>query len=203
VSEEQNLLCEGAELMGIPLTEKQTKQLLDYAALIQKWNKTYNLSAIRDPLESVKKHLIDSLSILPFINKGQLLDVGAGAGLPGIVIAIMRNDVRVTVLDSVGKKCRFMQVVKTELGLSNLCVINARVETFKPESLFSQITSRAFAEVDKTLSLTKHLLAEGGSYLLMKGDHAAEERAVDAKITAHSLNVPFVSDKRSLIEIKL
>jgi 16S rRNA (guanine527-N7)-methyltransferase len=203
VSEEQALLCEGAELMDILLTEKQTQQLLDYRALIQKWNKTYNLSAIRDPLESVKKHLIDSLSILPFINKGQLLDVGAGAGLPGIVIAIMRDDVSVTVLDSVGKKCRFMQVVKTELGLNNLSVVNSRVESYIPESLFSQITSRAFAEVDKTLSLTRHLLAEGGSYVLMKGDHADEERAVDAKITSHSLNVPFVSDKRSLLEIKL
>jgi 16S rRNA (guanine527-N7)-methyltransferase len=203
VSEEQALLCEGAELMGIALTEGQTRQLLDYCALIQKWNKTYNLSAIRDPLESVKKHLIDSLSILPFINKGQLLDVGAGAGLPGIVIAIMRDDVSVTVLDSVRKKCHFMQVVKTELGLSNLSVVNARVESFAPESLFSQITSRAFAEVDKTLNLTKHLLAQGGSYLLMKGDRAGEERAVDAKIVSHNLNVPFVSDRRSLLEIHL
>ena len=203
MSKEQALLCEGAELMGIALTEGQIQQLLDYCTLIQKWNKTYNLSAIRDPLESVKKHLIDSLSILPFINKGQLLDVGAGAGLPGIVIAIMRDDVSVTVLDSVGKKCHFMQVVKTELGLSNLSVVNARVESFAPESLFSQITSRAFAEVDKTLSLTKHLLAQGGSYLLMKGDRANEERAVDAKIVSHNLNVPFVSDKRSLLEIHL
>jgi len=203
VSEERRLLCEGAELMGISLTEDQTQQLLDYCALIQKWNKTYNLSAIRDPLESVKKHLIDSLSILPFINKGQLLDVGAGAGLPGIVIAIMRDDISVSVLDSVGKKCRFMQMVKTELNLSNLTVINARVESFAPESLFTQITSRAFAEVDKTLSLTKHLLAQGGSYALMKGDHADEERAVDVKIVSHSLNVPFVSDRRSLLEIQL
>ena len=203
MSKEQALLCEGAERMGIALTKGQIQQLLDYCALIQKWNKTYNLSAIRDPLESVKKHLIDSLSILPFINKGQLLDVGAGAGLPGIVIALMRDDVSVTVLDSVGKKCHFMQVVKTELGLSNLSVINARVESFSPEFLFSQITSRAFAEVDKTLSLTKHLLAQGGSYLLMKGDRVGEERAVDAKIVSHNLSVPFVSDRRSLLESHL
>ena len=203
MSGEQALLCEGAELMGISLSEEQTQQLLDYATLIQKWNKTYNLSAIRDPLESVKKHLIDSLSVLPFIKKGRLLDVGAGAGLPGIVIAIMRDDVRVTVLDSVGKKCHFMQVVKTELQLSNLSVVNARVESFSPESLYSQITSRAFAEVDKTLNLTKHLLEVGGSYVLMKGDRADEEGVVDAKIVSHSLNVPFVSDRRSLLEIHL
>ena len=189
--------------MGIALSELQTQQLLDYAELIQKWNKTYNLSAIRDPLESIKKHLVDSLSILPFIRTGALLDVGAGAGLPGIVIAIMRSDLNVTVLDSVGKKCRFMQVVKTELSLSNLTVINARVEEFMPRKQFSQITSRAFAEVDKTLNLTQHLLAKNGSYLLMKGDHFDNERPVEAKIARHELNVPFVSDKRSILEIQL
>lgn len=189
--------------MGIALSQAQIQQLLDYDALIQKWNKTYNLSAIRNPLESIKKHLIDSLSILPFIRSGSLLDVGSGAGLPGIVIAIMRPDVDVSVLDSVGKKCRFMQVVKTELSLGNLIVINARVEEFEVEKPFSQITSRAFAEVDKTVNLTRHLLAKGGSYLLMKGDHHHNERPVDVKITSHNLNVPFVSDKRSILEIKL
>ena len=190
-------------MMGIVPSQVQIQQLLDYVSLIQKWNKTYNLSAIRDPLECIKKHLIDSLSILPFIRSGELLDVGAGAGLPGIVIAVMRPDVEVSVLDSVGKKCRFMQVVKTELGLVNLTVVNARVEEFEPEKLFSQITSRAFAEVDKTLSLTRHLLAKGGSYLLMKGDHFDDERPVDVKIKTHNLNVPFVSDKRSILEIQL
>jgi len=203
VNEEREVLCEGAEMMNITITERQIQQLLNYAALIQKWNKTYNLSAIRNPIESIKKHLIDSLSVLPFIKKGRLLDVGAGAGLPGIVVAIMRGDVDVTVLDSVGKKCRFMQVVKTDLALGNLEVVNTRVESYCPDMPFTQITSRAFAEVDKTLNLTKHLLADGGSYALMKGDHIEDERAVDLNMVSHRLNVPFVSDRRCLLEIQL
>ena len=190
-------------MMNIPIAEGQIQQLLNYAALIQKWNKTYNLSAIRDPIEAIKKHLIDSLSVLPFIKTGRLLDVGAGAGLPGIVIAIMREDVEVTVLDSVGKKCRFMQVAKTDLALGNLDVVNARVESFCPDHLFTQITSRAFAEIDKTLYLTRHLLAEGGSYALMKGDNIEDERAIDVNIVTHRLNIPFVSDRRCLLEIQL
>ncbi len=117
---EQQVLCEGAELMQISLSDKQISRLLSYLSLILKWNRTYNLSAIRDPIESVKKHLLDSLSIIPYLKPGRLLDVGSGAGLPGIVISIMLPEIEVSVLDSVGKKCRFMQVVKTELELEEL-----------------------------------------------------------------------------------
>ena len=168
-----------------------------------KWNKTYNLSAIRDPQLGVKKHLLDSLSILPYINNGSLLDVGAGAGLPGIVLAIMKPDLSVSVLDSVGKKCRFMQFVKTQLQLDNLSVINERVEVFKPQACFAQITSRAFAEVKKTLKLTRHLLCDNGRYLLMKGDHFSQEEVQGVLITPHQINVPYVSDDRFLLEIQL
>jgi 16S rRNA (guanine527-N7)-methyltransferase len=117
VIKEQQVLCDGAELMQISLSSKQISRLLSYLSLILKWNRTYNLSAIRDPIESVKKHLLDSLSIIPYLKPGRLLDVGSGAGLPGIVISIMLPETEVSVLDSVGKKCRFMQVVKTELEL--------------------------------------------------------------------------------------
>ena len=120
MSEAERILCEGAELMSIPISESQVQQLLSYHSLILKWNKVYNLSAIRDPLESIKKHFLDSLSILNFIKPGLLLDVGSGAGLPGIVIAIMKPKTKVFVIDSIGKKCHFMQTVKTELSLENL-----------------------------------------------------------------------------------
>ena len=142
MSEKKRLLCEGAELMNIPLSDKEIQQLLHYLSLILKWNKIYNLSAIRDPIESVKKHLLDSLSIIHFIQPGLLLDVGSGAGLPGIVIAIMKPETEVFVLDSVGKKCRFMQVVKSELALENLIVVNSRVETFKPCLLYTSPSPR-------------------------------------------------------------
>jgi len=203
VSEAERILCEGAELMSIPISESQVQQLLSYHSLILKWNKVYNLSAIRDPLESIKKHFLDSLSILNFIKPGLLLDVGSGAGLPGIVIAIMKPKTKVFVIDSIGKKCRFMQTVKTELSLENLIVINSRVESFESEESFSQITTRAFADVSKTIELTKHLISNKGRYLLMKGDNFNEENIENINAQLHLLEVPFVSDNRSLLEIHI
>ena len=203
MSEAERILCEGAELMGISVSESQVQQLLSYHSLILKWNKVYNLSAIRDPLESIKKHFLDSLSILNFIKPGLLLDVGSGAGLPGIVIAIMKPKTKVFVIDSMGKKCRFMQNVKTELSLENLIVINSRVESFESEESFSQITTRAFADVSKTIELTKHLISNKGLYLLMKGDNINEENIENINTQLHLLKVPFVSENRSLLEIHI
>ncbi len=203
MNELRQILLNGAEKMNLSLSESQSEKLLDYLELMIKWNKTYNLSAIRDPQSGVKKHLLDSLSILPYIDDEPLLDVGAGAGLPGIVLAIMKPTLLVSVLDSVGKKCRFMQFAKTHLQLDNLNVINQRVEDFKPASCFGQITSRAFAEVGKTLKLTRHLLCDNGRYLLMKGDHFSQEVVQGALMTPHQIKVPYVSDDRFLLEIHL
>ena len=201
--EAERLLCEGAELMDIVLSENQINQLLAYHELIIKWNKVYNLSAVRDPIESIKKHLLDSLSILSFIKPGLLLDVGSGAGLPGIVIAIMKPKTNVFTIDSVGKKCRFMQTVKTELSLANLTVINNRVEAFSYEEAFPQIVSRAFSSAVDTLDKTQHLISTDGSYLLMKGDNVDQESIENMNSRVHVLKVPFVSDKRSLLEINI
>jgi 16S rRNA (guanine527-N7)-methyltransferase len=203
VNDKEKLLCDGAELMDIALTEFQIQQLLSYHSLISKWNKVYNLSAIRDPLESIKKHFLDSLSIISFIKDELLLDVGSGAGLPGIVIAIMKPKTKVFVIDSVGKKCRFMQTAKTELALTNLTVINSRVEDFVPKEPFSQITSRAFAGTNETINKTQHLVSSDGRYLLMKGDNINEDDINNINIKVHSLKVPFVSDNRSLLEINI
>ena len=203
MNDKEKLLCDGAELMDIALTEFQIQQLLSYHSLISKWNKVYNLSAIRDPLESIKKHFLDSLSIISFIKDELLLDVGSGAGLPGIVIAIMKPKTKVFVIDSVGKKCRFMQTAKTELSLTNLTVINSRVEDFVPKEPFSQITSRAFAGTNETINKTQHLVSSDGRYLLMKGDNINEDDINNINIKVHSLKVPFVSDNRSLLEINI
>ena len=199
----KKLLCEGAEIMDLTLSEHQTDQLLAYHELIGKWNKVYNLSAIRDPIESIKKHFLDSLSIVPFIRPGLLLDVGSGAGLPGIVIAIMRSNTNVFTIDSVGKKCRFMQTVKTELSLDNLTVINDRVESFNYDESFPQIVSRAFSSTIDTIEKTRHLISRDGSYLLMKGDNLNKENLQKVNYKAHSLRVPYVSDKRTLLEINI
>ncbi len=195
------LLISGAEKMGIALNDIQAQQLIAYLELIVKWNKTYNLSAIRTMEEGVKKHLLDSLSIMPFIDQSPLLDVGSGAGLPGIVISIMRPEFAVSVLDTVGKKCHFMQFVKSQLGLKNLSVLNERVEVFEPEQCFGQITTRAFAEINKTLKLTQHLLCDNGHHLLMKGINVKQE-ALPKMAKIHKLSVPYVSDDRFLIKIK-
>lgn len=198
---DKTLLLDGAKQMAIELDEIQVSKLLEYLALIIKWNKTYNLSAIRTMDDGIKKHLLDSLSIVPFIGESSLLDVGSGAGLPGIVISIMKPEVSISVLDAVGKKCHFMQFVKTQLALQNLLVINERVEVFKPKQCFGQITSRAFSKVDKTLRLTQYLLCDNGYYLLMKGANVRQEMLpMNAKI--HQLSVPYVSDNRFLIKIR-
>lgn len=199
---DESLLIEGAKQMDIDLSQEQVSKLLKYLALIIKWNKTYNLSAIRHTEDGIKKHLLDSLSVVSYIQQTPLLDVGSGAGLPGIVISIMKPELSVTVLDTVGKKCRFMQFAKVQLGLNNLTVINQRVENFQPEQCFGQITSRAFAEVEKTLSLTQHLLCDNGHYLLMKGNRFAEETLENFTIQAHQVSVPYVSDHRYFLEIQ-
>lgn len=194
------LLTEGAKKMGIALSDVQTRQLISYLELIIKWNKIYNLSAIRTMDEGVKKHLLDSLSMVAFVDESPLLDVGAGAGLPGIVISIMKPEVAISVLDTAGKKCRFMQFAKTQLRLKNLSVVNQRVEEFQTKQCFGQITSRAFAQVDKILKLTQHLLCDNGHYLLMKGANIEQETLpTDAK--KYQVSVPGVSEERFLIKI--
>lgn len=197
----KTLLLDGTKQMDIELDDTQASKLLEYLALISKWNKTYNLSAIRTMEEGVKKHLLDSLSIMPFIKDTPLLDVGSGAGLPGIVIAIMKPNVSVSVIDTIGKKCHFMQFVKAQLGLKNLSVINKRVEAFKPNQCFVQITSRAFAEANKTLKLTQHLLCDNGRYLLMKGANVAQE-VLPEGTKIHQLCVSNTLNNRFLLEIR-
>ena len=198
----KDLLIEGSTKLGIELSIEKIEKLLRYLELIIKWNKVHNLTAIDDPYEGVKKHLLDSLSILSFIKKGKILDVGSGAGLPGIVIAIMRDDVDVTSIDSVGKKCRFMEHTKLNLDLENFNVINNRVEIYKPTECFNQIVSRAFATFDDTKKLTTHLICSKGEYLFMKGKHYKME-SISEDFIENKVNVPFVSEERFIIQMKV
>ena len=142
--------------LNIDLLPAQIEQLLAYHQLLLKWNRAYNLTAVRDPLEMISRHLVDSLSILPWVGSGRLLDVGSGPGLPGIPLAICRPDLNVTTLDSNGKKTRFQQQVRIELGLQNLTVINGRVEQVDTDP-FDMIVSRAFASIADMLTLSGHL----------------------------------------------
>lgn len=163
--------------MHVQITAEQKTQLLDYVQLICKWNRVHNLTAVRDPLEMVTLHLLDSLSVLACVQVSgakSLLDVGAGAGLPSIPLAICLPDLQVSAIDAVQKKASFMRQVKGELGLSNFHIESGRVEALNKQHLsdtsgFDLIISRAFSEISLFIKLTRHLLAESGQWLAMKG----------------------------------
>ena len=164
-----DLLSRGIADMGLTVTAQAQEKLLAYLTVLNKWNKVYNLTAVRDPLEMVTLHLLDSLSILPYIKSNNLLDVGSGGGLPGIVLAICKPELQVTTIDTVQKKVIFMRQVKGELALDNLTPVHARVENFKPSARFEVVISRAFSEISLFIQLTKHLIEKNGQWLAMKG----------------------------------
>ena len=163
------LLVAGVAEMGLDVSLEAQQKLLQYLSLLSKWNKVYNLTAVRDPLEMVTLHLLDSLSVLPHIQAKSLLDVGSGGGLPGIVLAICLPQLKITTIDTVQKKTIFMRQVKGELGLNNLDVVHARVENYQPGKKFEAIISRAFSEIPLFIRLTRHLLINNGQLLAMKG----------------------------------
>ena len=168
-------LDRGLAELGIDLIPEGKRKLLDYLGILDKWNSVYNLTAIRDPDRMVSNHLLDSLAVLRFLPATPLLDVGAGAGLPGIPLAIARPEMAVTLVDSSQKKAAFMQQAAAELGLANVTALHQRVESWKPAALFPSIISRAFAELGEFVRLTRHLLAGGGAFYAMKGRRPEDE----------------------------
>ena len=199
-------LAQGARQLGVALSEQQQEKLLGYMALLNKWNKAYNLTAVRDPNEMVSRHLLDSLSIVSFIDGQRWLDVGSGGGMPGVMLAIMFPARRFTLLDSNGKKTRFLTQVKTELGLTNLEVINSRVEAFNVEQPFDGITSRAFASLADFTHLTRHLGSPDTRWLAMKGVYPEDELAampVDFQLESSAqLQVPGCVGSRHLLILR-
>lgn len=162
-------LTSGINKLGLEFNQETRQRMLDYLTLLQKWNKVYNLTAIRNAEQMVSHHLLDSLSVLPYLWAGRWLDVGCGAGLPGLVLAIVRPEWSFTLLDSNSKKTSFVQQAAIELGLNNVTVICARVEEMQANEKFDGIISRAFAETSDFVKLTRHLLAEKGRWAAMKG----------------------------------
>lgn len=171
-------VTDGASALGLDCSEKQIVSLIDYLALLSKWNVVYNLTAVRDPAQMVTQHLLDSMSAIPaFAAAKNVLDVGAGGGLPGLVLAILRPDMQISLIDTVHKKTAFLTQVKAELGLSNVTVHTARVEQLKVEKKFDVITSRAFAELADFVNWSGHLLEQGGRFIAMKGVNPQQEIA--------------------------
>ena len=171
-------IAEGATAMSLELDDDAVGKLAAYLELVEKWNRVHNLTAVREPSQMVTLHLLDSLSIAPHVAAtATLLDVGTGAGLPGIPLAIARPSMRVTLLDSSHKKCAFLQQAKTELSLANVEVVCDRVENWKPTQRFDVVVSRAFSDLADFVEQAKHLVATGGRLMAMKGVYPFEEIA--------------------------
>ena len=196
-------LQSGLNAMNLDLTMPQQLLLLEYVALLKKWNSTYNLTALRDENTTISHHLLDSLTLLPYVANAQtLMDVGSGGGMPGIPTAICRPDLHITLLDSNTKKTTFLQQAVIELGLKNVTVASGRVEAMHDKKV-DVVTSRAFAELHDFIALTKHLLNENGYWAAMKGVYPYEElENVPQNIEVYQidkLNVPTLNAERHMV----
>jgi 16S rRNA (guanine527-N7)-methyltransferase len=199
-------LGEGLAEMGLAIPEGAANRMLDYLDLLAKWNRIYNLTAVRKPEQMLTRHLLDSLAILPYVKAGRIVDVGSGAGLPGIPLALAMPDSRFVVLDSNSKKTRFMQQAKADLGLDNLEVVHERVEDYRPEQRFDTVVSRAYSSLSGMLESTAHLLKEDGVNLAMKGVYPlAELDAIPAGyelVGVEQLHVPGLDADRHVVIIR-
>ena len=192
-SETERLLTAALDI-GIALSDHQTKQLLGYLDLLEKWNHAYNWTAVRSRFEMLGRHLVESLAISPFISGSQVVDVGSGAGLPGIPLAIANPAVQYTLLDSNGKKSRFLLEVKRALNLANVEVETVRVESWVPTKQFDSVVTRAFADLATTLARVDHVLSDQGMVYAMKTQQAQHEIEslpdTTRQVTARNINVP-------------
>ena len=193
--------------MKLDMPAAQQKQLMDYVQLMYKWNSVYNLTSLRDPMQMVTHHLLDSLAAVPaFVDARNVLDVGAGGGLPGVVLAITRPGMKVSMIDTVHKKTAFLKQVKAELELSNVTVHTMKVQDLEVSDKFDVITSRAFADLSDFLNWSGHLLAEGGKFIALKGTAPAEEQEripTEWRITGlQPLQVPRLGAERHLVFVE-
>ena len=191
--------------MGLALTDQQIAQLLRYLDLLCKWNRAYNLTAVRDPQQMVTRHLLDSLAVADSVSGGRCLDVGTGAGLPGVVLAIVHPDSDMHLLDSNGKKTRFLFQVKTALALDNIVIHRARAETFVADPAYDLVLSRAYASLAAMFDSCRHLVGPGGRLLAMKGAYPAEElqALTHGTVQVRELSVPGLDEARHLVDIQV
>jgi 16S rRNA (guanine527-N7)-methyltransferase len=200
----KHLLLQGCEFLQLDLSELQLNQLLTYVQLLVKWNKVYNLTSVRDPQEMISRHILDSLAVLAYLSGNTLLDIGTGAGLPGIPVAIAKPDMAVTLLDSNSKKTRFLQQVKSELALTNISVVHARVEQANLPK-FTTVIARAFSTIDVIIDLAGRHCDDAGSLVLMKGVYPQQELAANIEgfsvQDVVSLDVPNCEGKRHLVRL--
>ena len=191
---------------SIELTQLQKQQLVKYVELLNKWNKAYNLTSVRDPNEMMVKHILDSLVVAQHLPGKHYIDVGTGPGLPGVVLAIALPDTQFILLDSLGKRVRFLTQVKHELGLSNISPVQSRVEDFQPPVKLDGVLSRAFASLQDMVDWCSHLIDSSGKFIALKGQYPEEELTClpqNIKFEQDiSLEVPQLNAQRHLIILK-
>lgn len=199
----RDILRQGLQDLALSADEDKIEQLLRFIKLIGKWNKAYNLTAVRDEQEMARLHILDSLAILPYVQGSRVADIGTGAGLPGIPLALFLPDCEFTLLDANSKKTRFVQQAVLELKLKNVTVQHSRVEHFQPAELYSTVIMRAFASMDKILQLTGHLMAEDSVLLAMKGQKPDHELIqITEPYTVLPVSVPGIEAERCVIRIE-
>lgn len=190
----------------LDVTEKQQEQLVELVELLNKWNKAYNLTSVRDPHDMLVKHIMDSIVVSPHLQGQRLIDVGTGPGLPGLPLAILNPDKQFVLLDSLGKRLRFIRQAVLALGLKNVEFVQSRVEEYNPEQKFDIVLSRAFASLQDMLFWCKHLPNENGHFLALKGVFPTQEVAALDKefefITSIPLQVPNLEGERCLVKVK-
>ena len=200
------MLSQGLAALGLRLTQEQKEALLAYLQLLEKWNRHYNLTAIRDPKAMLAKHVLDSLSIWPYVQGRQILDVGSGAGLPGIPLAIACPERQFTLLDSSTKKFRFLMQAAIELGLFNLTAVGNRIQDYRPPHLFDTVVARAFAKLAEFVALAGPLCQPGGELLALKGvfpEKELEELPATFKVVeVCALSVPEINAQRHLVRLR-
>lgn len=191
--------------INLPATAEQKKQLIDFVGMLNKWNKAYNLTSVRDPESMLIRHIMDSLVVSEHLQGERFIDVGTGPGLPGIPLAIMNPDKTFVLLDSLGKRIRFQKQVAFELGINNISSVESRVEAYQPEQKFDGVLSRAFASIQDMLTWCHHLPAENGLYYALKGQLNDEEmRQIPAGFIVKDiieLKVPKLDEQRHLLKI--
>ena len=198
------ILINGTSELNLSISVQQQQQLINFIVLLDKWNQAYNLTAIRKPESMITRHLIDTLSVSAYLHGDKIIDVGTGPGVPGIPLAIIFPERRFTLMDSNGKKVRFINQAKQNLSLENVFPIQHRVELFQPEKGYDSIVSRAFTSLEKMLQMTEHLANKGGLIQAMKGvyleDQPLHGKWEIAKVI--KLRVPGLNEQRTLINIR-
>ncbi|MCK4870350.1 MAG: 16S rRNA (guanine(527)-N(7))-methyltransferase RsmG [Gammaproteobacteria bacterium] len=201
-NDENLIIISGAEQLGIVVNADVERKIIEFIEVLSKWRTVYNLTAISSVDEMLVRHVLDSLAIVPFVSCKRILDVGTGAGFPGIPLALVFPEKHFVLLDSNSKKTRFLTYVKAELKILNIEIVHARAENYQPEEKFDCIVTRAVASLADLMRNTRHLYKPGGALLAMKGKLPTEELRAFPEAEVHKLDVPFLDEDRHLVILR-